>query len=175
MEEVGSPGLAKVGVEDVVDVDDGVGCNELEEPAKEAAEARSHDDGAGGRDAGVGAFFREMKWGVIAGHGPDHRDEGHDDCNTVRKVGAVVKVAPNSAGFGETWEALIWPVGGSGDNDDDNNEGDDVEARTVGVERGDPARGHRGDDAVDDHNQSRQEEDLIVLRDVIRIGDGDGG
>ena len=103
MEEVGGPGLAKVGVEDVVDVDDGVGGNELEEPAEEAAEARSHDDCARGCDAGVGALFGQMEWGVIAGHGPDHRDEGHDDCDTIRKVCTIVKVAPDGAGFGETW------------------------------------------------------------------------
>ena len=68
-----------------------------------------------------------MEWRIIAGHGPDHRDEGHDDCNAIREVSAIVEVAPNGAGFGEAREALIWPVRGSRDDDDDNNESDDIE------------------------------------------------
>jgi hypothetical protein len=57
LEEVGCEGLAKVGGQDLFDVDYRVGGDELEEPAEEAAEAGGEDDGAWGGDVGVAAFF----------------------------------------------------------------------------------------------------------------------
>jgi len=66
LQEVGRPGLAEVGGEDGGDVDHGVGGDELEDPAEDAAEGRGHYDGARGGDVGVGAFFGEVEGGVVA-------------------------------------------------------------------------------------------------------------
>lgn len=95
LQEVGGPGLAEVGVDNAGNVDDGVGGDELEEPAEETAEARGHDNGAGGSYGGVAAFFREMEGRVVARHGPDYGDEGHEDRDTGRKICAVVDGAPD--------------------------------------------------------------------------------
>lgn len=62
LQEECGPGLAEVGVEDVVDVDYYVGGYELEEPAEDAAYARGEDYGSGGGYVGVGAFLWSMTW-----------------------------------------------------------------------------------------------------------------
>ena len=154
LQEIGGPGLAEVGVDDTVDVDDRVGDDELEEPAKEAAEAGGHDDGAGRGDIGVAALFGQVEGGVIAGHGPDHSDEGHEDGDAGGEVGAVVQFGPNLAVGVEAAEMWVCcgAVGVGGDEDDDDEQCDDVEGAAYAVEACDPEGGHGRDAAVNDHD-----------------------
>ena len=95
LKEVGGPWLAEVGLKDLINVDDGVGCDELEEPTEEAADAGGQDDGTGRGDGCIGAFFGQVEGCVVPGHGPDDGDEGHEDRDTVGEVGADVEVAPD--------------------------------------------------------------------------------
>ena len=112
-----------------------------------------------------------MEGCVIAGHGPDDGDEGHEDCDARWEVGSLVDGAPDGGGVGEAGEALLGTIGGGWDDDDDDDEGDDVEGAAVGVEGCDPAGRHAGNAAVDKHDEGCEEEDLVVLRDIGWVGD----
>lgn len=146
----------------------------MEEPAHQPAETGRHDDGARAGDVGVAAFFSQVERRVVAGHGPDDGDEGHEDRHAVGEVGALVEVAPDRAALGEAGETLVWPSRGGRDGDDDDHKCDDVECAAVGVERGDPPRRHGRDHGVDDHDECREEKHLIVRRHVVRVVDGSG-
>ena len=67
------------------------------------------------------------------------------------------------------------PVRRRGDHDDDDEEREDVEGGADGIEVGDPARRHAADAAVDQHDERREEEDLVGLGHVGGVRDGGGG
>lgn len=77
LQQIRRPGLAQVAVDDGVDVDDRVRDDQLQKPAEQAADAARQHDGARRGDVRVGALFRQVEGRVVAGHGPDHGDEGH--------------------------------------------------------------------------------------------------
>ena len=166
LEEVCGPWLAEIRVDHGADIDHGICSDKLEEPTEEPTEARCHDDSAGRGDAGIAAFFRQMKRGVVARHGPNDGNEGHEDGHTRREVGARINGTPDVRGFGEAWQILICPVGVCRDKYDDNDESDDVEGASVRVEVSYPAGGHARDDTVAEHDQGGKQEDLVVLRRV---------
>lgn len=166
--------MTQVRAQDGVNVDDGVGDDELEEPAHQPAKGRGHDDSARAGDVGVAALLGQVEWRIVARHGPDDGDEGHEDRDAVGEVGAHVEVAPDRAALGEARETLVRSSRGCGDGDDDNNQGDDVERAPVRVERGDPPRRHGRNHGVDDHEERRKKKNLIVGRHVGRVVDGSG-
>ena len=171
LDEVGGEGLTKVAVEDARDVDDSVGDDELEGPAGGAADGGGEEDGAGGGDVGVAALLSEMEGGVVAGHRPDDADEGHQDCHAVGVVGAVVYVAPDLAGRVEAREAASCTVAGCRDEDDDDEESDDVECAAGAVHARNPLGWEGRHDAVNHHDEDRQEEGLVVGWDVVGVLD----
>ena len=95
LEEVCGPWLTKIRVKDGADIDHGICSDELEEPAEEPAEARGHDNGPGRGDASVTTLFGQVKGRVIAGHGPDDGNKGHEDGDAGWEVGARVYGTPD--------------------------------------------------------------------------------
>lgn len=114
-----------------------------------------------------------MEGCIVARHGPDDSNKRHEDSNPRRKIGAVVNVTPDLRAGGEPRKSLIWTVSGSWNENDDDDECDDVERTSVGVEGSDPFCGHGRDAAVDEHDEGREKEDLIILRNVVRTPDTD--
>ncbi|CAL3973015.1 unnamed protein product [Diplocarpon coronariae] len=170
LDEVGCPWLAQVTVHHGRDVNHGVGDDELQRPSCDTPDAGGHDDCPGRGDIGVAAFFREMERSIVARHGPDDSDEGHQYCDSVWPVRPVLH-APDLA----RWEELGrggGPAHRDWDHDNDDEERDHVHGRAVGVEFGDPTRRHARDAGVNDHHDDAEEEDLVVLRHVRRVRDG---
>ena len=83
---------------------------------------------------------------------PDNGDETHQDRNSRGKVGAVVDIAPYLRRGVEFREALRFPVGSCGDHDDDDEESNDVERRSIRVEVGNPPCRHTTDATMDKHD-----------------------
>lgn len=119
LKEVCGPGLAQVAVNSASDIDDGVGCHQVECEAADAAEGRGHDDSARSRDVGVGAFFGQVEGCVIAGHSPDDADEGHEDRDAVGPFSLIGDLAPDFSGVVEARETSALTVAGGRNNDDD--------------------------------------------------------
>ena len=110
LKEVCRPWLAERGAKHAADINHSIRSDELEEPPKEPAEARGHDDSARRGNAGVTTFFRQVEGGVVAGHGPDDGDEGHEDGNAWWEFGPWVNGAPNFGRRREAWQALFRSV-----------------------------------------------------------------
>ena len=159
LQKVASPRLAQIAVKDCVDVDHGVGNDDLQEPAEQPADAAGEDYGAGRGDVCVRAFFAEVEGRVVAAmdgggmsvvggfgqgregvsgktapHCPDYGNEGHKEGEAVREIRACIEVAPHLFRGSKLWKPLFFSVCPSWDHDDDNEECDDVEGRPYGVE-----------------------------------------
>ena len=166
LKKVCGPGLAEIRVQDSCDIDHGICSDKLKEPAKEPAKARGHDDGARGGDVGITAFFRQMEWSVVARHGPDDGNKGHEDGDAGWEVRSWINGTPDVCRCGEARQTLIRSVCVCRDEDHDDDKGNDVEGASVRIEGGDPSSGHAGDAAVNEHDQSRKKPNVPVLGDV---------
>ena len=188
LDQVGGEGLAKVAVECLGDVDDGIGYDELEEPAEGAADGAGEEDGARAGDVGVAAFFCQVEGAVVTGHGPDYAwysvslarlrlgmmeptDEGHQNANTGWEISALIYVAPDFSVGRELRQPIRCPIAGRRDDDNDHDKRNDIERATGTIDASNPPRRERGHATMNDHDQNRQQERLVVRRDVAWILD----
>ncbi len=175
LQEVSCPRLADIRSDDRGYVDDGIRDHQLQEPAKDASDGGCKHDGSRRGDVCVRALFAEMERGVVSAHRPDDSDEAHEDGDACREARSVIYVAPNVTGRIESRVTLLHSVGSCWNHDDDDNEGNDIECRSDGVELRDPLGRHATDTPMTEHDKHRRKEEMPGLWNVGLVVHRRGG
>lgn len=103
-----------------------------------------------------------------------YTSERHEDGNSAGELSAVGDNTPDIVIGVELGIALLVAVASSWDENDDDEKTNDVEGRTPRVEGSNPLGRHAADEPMDDHDESREQEDLVGFRDIIWVDNGCG-
>ena len=104
-----------------------------------------------------------MERSIVPAHRPDDSNKGHEDGNSSRKIGTVVDIAPYLGRRSKSGKTLIGAIGACRDHYYHNEQADYVDGRANAIEVCNPFGWHAGDAAVNQHDESCEEEGFVGL------------